>query len=75
MMIDTYCVLSVNEWIVDSDNVNVIVLNSVSENETADTTETVDSDFNWCHFVYEIEVLVDHCAARFPIIAAKRATF
>lgn len=38
-----------NERIVDSDNVDIVVLNSVSENDAADTTKTVDSDLDWCH--------------------------
>lgn len=43
-----------NEWIVDGDNVDIIVLNSVSEDDTADTTETVDSDLDWCHCVSRV---------------------
>jgi len=38
-----------NERVVDGNNVNAVMLNSISEDDTADTTETVDSDLDWCH--------------------------
>ena len=46
----TYCVVRLNEWIIDSDNVNIIVLDGVSEDDTANSAETVDTDLDWCHF-------------------------
>src|SRR5690242_159933 len=45
----TYCVVGFNERIVDSDNLNVIVLDSIAEDDTANTTETVNTDLDWCH--------------------------
>jgi hypothetical protein len=39
-----------NEWIVDSHNVNGVKLDSIAEDNATDTTEAVDSDLNWCHF-------------------------
>ena len=41
---DTYSVGWLNEWVVDSDNVNVLVLNGVTEDNATDTTEAVDSN-------------------------------
>jgi hypothetical protein len=38
-----------NERIVDSDDVDIIVLNSISEDDTTDTTEAVDSNLYWSH--------------------------
>ena len=45
----TYSVLGVNEGIVDGHNVNIVVLNSIAEDDTTDTTKAVDSDLDWCH--------------------------
>jgi len=36
--------VNLNEGVVDSDNVDVVVLNGISEDDTANTTETVDTD-------------------------------
>lgn len=41
--------MDLNEGVVDGDDVDVIVLNSISEHDTADTTETVDADFDGSH--------------------------
>lgn len=45
-------VLWLNEWIIDGDNVDFIVLDSISEDNSANTTEAVDADvgrhFNSC---------------------------
>lgn len=38
-----------NEWIIDGDNADVVVLNGVSENDTSNSAETVDTDLDWCH--------------------------
>jgi hypothetical protein len=45
----TYSVLWLNEWVVDSDDVNVLVLNGVTEDNATDTTEAVDSDLSLTH--------------------------
>jgi len=45
----TYGVLWVNEGIVDGNDIDFVVLNSIAEDDTANTTETVDSDLGWCH--------------------------
>ena len=38
-----------NERIVDSNNVDVIVLNVISEDNTTNAAETVDSNLGGCH--------------------------
>lgn len=38
-----------NEWIIDGDNVDVVMLNGVSEDDTSNSAETVDTDLDWCH--------------------------
>jgi len=38
-----------NERIIDGDNVDIVMLNGISEDNTTDTPETVDSDLCWCH--------------------------
>jgi hypothetical protein len=48
----TYGVVRLNERIVDSNNLDVGVLDGVAEDDTADTTETVDADLDGSHFVY-----------------------
>ena len=45
----TYSVDSLNERVVDSDDLNVGVFDSVAEDDTADTTETVDADLDGSH--------------------------
>jgi hypothetical protein len=45
----TYSVCRVNERIIDSYDVDVIVLNGISEDDTANTTEAVDANLYWCH--------------------------
>lgn len=45
----THSVSWLNEWVVDSDNVNVIVLNGVTEDNATDTTEAVDSNLSLSH--------------------------
>lgn len=42
----TYSVLGLNEGIVDSDNVNIVVLDGIAQDNAADTTETVDADLD-----------------------------
>lgn len=48
----TYGVVRLNERIVDSNNLDVGVLDGVAEDDTADTTETVDADLDGSHFDY-----------------------
>ena len=38
-----------DERVVDGDDLNLWLQTSSSENKTTDTTEAVDSYFNWCH--------------------------
>jgi len=45
----TYGVCWVNEGIVDGNDVDIIVLNSIAEDNAANTTEAVDSDLGWSH--------------------------
>lgn len=46
---ETYGIFSLDERVVDSDDVNVIMLNSISEDDTSDTSETVDTNFSRSH--------------------------
>jgi hypothetical protein len=41
--------VNLNEGVVDSDNVDVVVLNGISEDDTANTTETVDANLDGSH--------------------------
>jgi len=41
--------VDLNEGVVDGDNVDVVVLNRIAEDDTADTTETVDTNLDGCH--------------------------
>jgi hypothetical protein len=41
--------VNLNEGVVDGDNVDVVVLNSIAEDDTADTTETVDANLDGSH--------------------------
>lgn len=41
--------MDLNEGVVDGDNVDVVVLNRIAEDDTADTTETVDTNLDGCH--------------------------
>ena len=45
----TYRIVGFNERIIDGDNVDIVMLNGISEDNTTDTPETVDSDLCWCH--------------------------
>lgn len=38
-----------NERIIDGDDVDLLMLNCIAENDSADTTEAVDTDFSLCH--------------------------
>jgi hypothetical protein len=56
--VDTYSVLGLNERIIDSNDLDIGMVDGVSEDDTANTTETVDSnldrshDFAKCEFVF-----------------------
>lgn len=45
-----------NERVVDGDNIDIIVLNSVTEDNASDTAETVNSNLDWCHVSVKIDV-------------------
>lgn len=45
----TYSVLGLNEGIVHSDDLDIVVLDSIAEDNAANTTETVDADLD-SHF-------------------------
>ena len=38
-----------NEGIVDRNDIDVIVLNGISEDDTSNAAEAVDSNFDWRH--------------------------
>ena len=42
----TYSVVGFNEGIVDGNNINVIVLNGISKDNTANAAKTVDSNLD-----------------------------
>lgn len=42
----TYSVVSLNEGVVDGDNLNVGVLDSVAEDDTSNAAEAVDADLD-----------------------------
>lgn len=42
--------MRLNEGVVDSNNLDLGVLDGVAEDDTADTTETVDADLDGSHF-------------------------
>jgi hypothetical protein len=44
-----YSVFRVNERIIDSYDVNVIVLDGIPEDDTSNTTEAIDANLYWCH--------------------------
>ena len=60
-MILTYSIRRINKRIVDSNDVDVIVLNCVAENNTTNSTEAVDSNLYWCHVAKAISVGVSKC--------------
>lgn len=43
--------MRLDEGIVDGNDLEVITLSGVAEDDTANTTETVDTDLNWGHDV------------------------
>lgn len=55
----TYGVVRLNERIVDSNNLDIGVLDGVAEDDTADTTETVDADLDGSHFDYRISFCLE----------------
>jgi hypothetical protein len=57
----TYGVVRLNEGVVDSNNLDVGVLDGIAEDDTADTTETVDADLDGSHFVLERFCLGKDC--------------
>jgi hypothetical protein len=43
--------VGLNERIVDGDDVNIVMLNSIAEDDTSNAAETVDTNLNGCHVV------------------------
>ena len=41
--------MDLNEGVVDGNNVDVVVLNGIAEDDTANTTETVDANLDGSH--------------------------
>lgn len=56
---NTHSVLGLDERIVDSDNLDVGVLNGVAEDDTANAAETVDANLDGSHC--ELLVIQDSC--------------
>jgi len=52
----TYGVVWLNEWIVDSDDLDVVELNGIAEDDTSNASETVDSDLGNSHFAGEVSI-------------------
>lgn len=75
----TYSVLGLNEGVVDGDNLDVGVLNSVAEDDTTDAAETVDADLDGSHFakmssllelVSNLDILKGPVEGQLPVEAA-----
>jgi hypothetical protein len=41
-----------DEGVVDGDDIDFIILDGISEDDTADTAETVDANLCWTHDYY-----------------------
>jgi hypothetical protein len=41
---NTYSILGLDEWVIDSNDMNIIMLDGISIDDTPDSSETVDSD-------------------------------
>jgi hypothetical protein len=41
---NAYSILGLNEWVVDSDDMNVIMLDGITIHDTPDSSEAVDTD-------------------------------
>jgi hypothetical protein len=52
----TYGVVWLDEWIVDSDDLDVVELDGIAEDDTSNTSETVDSDLGNSHFAGEVSI-------------------
>jgi hypothetical protein len=44
-----YSIVRLNEGIIDGNDVDVIVLNGISEDNTPNTAEAIDANLDWCH--------------------------
>jgi hypothetical protein len=44
-----YSVFGFNERIIDSYDVDIIVFNGISEDDSPNTTEAIDANLYWCH--------------------------
>jgi len=51
-----YSVCRINERIIDGYDVDVIVLNGISEDDSPNTAEAIDADLYWCHDSKELSV-------------------
>jgi hypothetical protein len=45
-------VVGFDEGVVDGDDIDFIILDGISEDDTADTAETVDANLCWTHDCY-----------------------
>jgi hypothetical protein len=50
IVVATYSVLGLNERVIDSNDLDIVVLNGIAEDNATDTAETVDADLD-NHFV------------------------
>jgi hypothetical protein len=51
--------MRLNEWIVDSNDIDILVLNGITEDDTTNTTEAIDSDLDWSHVAANSQYVVD----------------
>jgi hypothetical protein len=56
VIFSTYSICRINERIIDSYDVDVIVLDGISEDNTSDTTEAINADLYWCHDSKELSI-------------------
>ena len=45
----TYSVVGFNEWIIDGDDVDIVMLDGIAEDDTTDTAESVNSNLSGSH--------------------------
>ena len=45
----THSIFDIDEWIIDSDNVDLIVFDGIAKDNTSDATEAIDSNLGGSH--------------------------
>jgi hypothetical protein len=63
----TYSICWVDEGIVNGNDVNLVMLNSISEDNTSNTTKAVDSNLDWSHIAAKVSVRLSMRALKLSI--------